>query len=142
MKKYNLSQIMKAAWEFRRTLVITMSAALKKAWAIAKEAKKMLGTEKQIKWATEIRTNVVKTLQAVIADLQVMSNNDMARRNISDIQVRIDLLNAENVHAGDIIDLFKDVRFSGDHRQDFEKVISVYRVSVANTAGQRTILMR
>lgn len=143
MKKYNLSNIMKNAWAIRRELLITMSAALKKAWAIAKEAKKMLGSEKQIKWATEIRANVVKTFQAVIADFAPMADaNEIVRKNIADIQARIDLLNAENVHAGDIIDLFKSVRFRDDHRKDFEGILSVYRVAAPATAGQRAILMR
>lgn len=36
MKKYNLSQIMKNAWNMVKTAGTTISAALKKAWAIAK----------------------------------------------------------------------------------------------------------
>lgn len=143
MKKYNLSEIMKNAWTIRRKLVITMSVALKKAWAIAKEAKKMLGSEKQVKWATEIRNNIINTLKAVIADFAPMADtNEMVRNNIADVQARIDLLTADNIHAGDIIDLFKGIRFSGDHTKDFEGIISVYRVAVPNTDGQRTILMR
>ena len=39
MKKYNLSEIMKRAWEIVRSAATTMSAALKQAW---KEAKEMM----------------------------------------------------------------------------------------------------
>ena len=38
MKKYNLSNIMKRAWELVKKTAMTMSAALRQAW---KEAKKM-----------------------------------------------------------------------------------------------------
>ncbi len=103
----------------------------------------MKGTEKQVKWATEIRANIVKTFQSVIADFAPMAAaNETVRKNIADIQVRIDLLNAESVHAGDIIDLFRGIRFGGDYREDFEQVISVYRVATPTTAGQRAILGR
>ena len=36
MKKYNLKDIMKNAWEIRRTAGVSMSIALKSAWALAK----------------------------------------------------------------------------------------------------------
>lgn len=143
MKKYNLSEIMKSAWTIRRRLVVTMSVALKRAWEIAKETKKMVGTEKQVKWASEIRSNIIKTLQAVINDFAPMaSSNEMVRKNIADVNERINRLSADGVHAADIIDLFKGIRFSGDYKVDFERVISVYRVTVPSTQGQHEILMK
>ncbi len=36
MKKYNNREIMKAAWEIRRTGGVTMSEAMKTAWSVAK----------------------------------------------------------------------------------------------------------
>lgn len=133
MKKYNLSEIMTKAWAIRRELLITMSAALKKAWALAKETKKMLGTEKQVKWATEIRSNIVKTFEsAAVAEPQL--------KNV--IQPYIDRLIADDMYAGDIIDLFKGIRFNGDLQHDLPGIMSVYRVAVANTAGQHAILGR
>ena len=36
MKKYNVKEIMKAAWEIRRTGGVTMSEAMKTAWSVAK----------------------------------------------------------------------------------------------------------
>lgn len=39
MKKYNLSNIMKKAWQIVKTSGATMSAALKNAWAIAKSGR-------------------------------------------------------------------------------------------------------
>lgn len=55
MKKYNLSKIMKRAWEIVKKASFGISEALKKAW---KEAKmggtKMTGTEKQINFANDL----------------------------------------------------------------------------------------
>ena len=39
MKKYNLSKIMKRAWELVKRAGITISAGLKKAWDEAKHVK-------------------------------------------------------------------------------------------------------
>ena len=36
MKKYNVKEIMKAAWEIRRSGGVTMSEAMKTAWSVAK----------------------------------------------------------------------------------------------------------
>lgn len=48
MKKYNLSKIMKRAWELVRKASMTISSGLKKAW---KEAKEMIKFEKIAKVA-------------------------------------------------------------------------------------------
>ena len=45
MKKYNLSNIMKRAWELVKKLGMTISYGLKKAWEEAKEMKKNLVEE-------------------------------------------------------------------------------------------------
>ena len=42
MKKYDLSKIMKRAWELVKKMALTMSAALKRAWAEAKEVKNVV----------------------------------------------------------------------------------------------------
>lgn len=53
MKKYNLSKIMKRAWEMVKTAGFGISEALKKAWKEAKETM-MKGTEKQITFAKDL----------------------------------------------------------------------------------------
>ena len=61
--KYDRRAIMKNAWNIRRESGCTMSAALKKAWTVAKEEKmeeikiEMIGSEKQIAWAQDILRN-------------------------------------------------------------------------------------
>lgn len=53
MKKYNLSNIMKRAWELVKNFGITISEGLKKAW---KEAK-------------EMKENIIDTLKANLEDM-------------------------------------------------------------------------
>lgn len=93
----------------------------------------MKGTEKQIKWATEIRSNLIKTFEAAAS----------AEPQIKDmITPYIERLTSDDVHAGDIIDLFSGIRFNGDLQHDVPAIMAVYHVAVANTAGQRAILGR
>lgn len=69
MKKYNLSKIMKRAWELVKKASFGISAALKKAWNEAKRGKtKMTGTEKQISFANDLIENMNKQFDALIAD--------------------------------------------------------------------------
>ena len=69
MKKYNLSKIMKRAWELVKKASFGISEALKKAW---KEAKmggtKMTGTEKQISFANDLIKKMNEQFDALIAD--------------------------------------------------------------------------
>ena len=66
MKKYNLSRIMKRAWEFVKKERMDISSALKKSWMEEKKMeekmKDLIGTEKQVAWAESIRDNAVNTL--------------------------------------------------------------------------------
>lgn len=103
----------------------------------------MTGTEKQIPWATEIRSNVVKTYTNALPILKSMAPSEEAYTQIEGvIQARIEALLAEDVYAGDIIGLFGDIRFDGDSAHDFEAVNAVYNVVLPHTTGQRTILGR
>lgn len=67
MKKYNLSAIMKRAWELVKKTKITISAGLKKSWQEAKRTLK--GTEKQIKWAEDIIREARETIKNNIANI-------------------------------------------------------------------------
>lgn len=69
MKKYNLTKIMRRAWELVKKAGFGISEALKKAW---KEAKmggtKMTGTEKQISFANDLIKKMNEQFDALIAD--------------------------------------------------------------------------
>lgn len=57
MKKYNLSEIMKNAWNIRKSANVPMSTALKAAWALAKAIKTAEEVAENIDWNTNIRVN-------------------------------------------------------------------------------------
>lgn len=69
MKKYNLSNIMKRAWEMVKKLGFGISEALKKAWKEAKGGEtRMTGTEKQISFASDLIKKMNTQFDALIAD--------------------------------------------------------------------------
>ena len=103
----------------------------------------MRGTEKQIKWATEIRANVINTMESVIAYFTPLAATDpVVRQNVDCLNACIERLNAEDVYAGDVIELFGRTTFTGPYPRDFERVISVYQSAVPKNEGQRILLMR
>ncbi len=69
MKKYNLSGIMKRAWEMVKKLGFGISEALKKSWKEAKGGEtRMTGTEKQISFASDLIKKMNTQFDALIAD--------------------------------------------------------------------------
>lgn len=103
----------------------------------------MKGTEKQIKWAEEIRANIIKTLERALCDLKnELPENDPQLAQILKVwDARIAALNTCE-YADDIIELFKGVKFTGDYTVDSQKLMPVYRVSVGYTEGQKKLLCR
>lgn len=92
----------------------------------------MKGTVKQIPWATEIRENVIKSLEFIKAH----SPTDVQ----AEAQKRIDCLNEENVYAGDIIDIFKYIRFGADEMKNAMEVQAAYRVALPYTSTGKYLL--
>lgn len=68
MKKYNLSNIMKRAWELVKKAGMTISAGLKKAW---KEAKEMEET---------LREKVISELNSLISEAADVFNYEISER--------------------------------------------------------------
>lgn len=100
----------------------------------------MRGTEKQIAWATEIQSNIVKTLENAI-DLmgKVNAPEDIRRKNIEDTSAWMDAIqNAD--YAGDIIDLFKDIRFSGNLDSDFRALMAKRRITPSSCPAYKALL--
>lgn len=105
MKKYNLSKIMKRAWELVKKSAMTISSGLKKAWEEAKHT--MNGTEKQITWAKELMRKMNKEFSIVlgmVSESQKVIFND-AFEKINAIM--------NDSYAGDIIYHLKDNKKSG-----------------------------
>lgn len=99
MRKYNLSNIMKRAWELVKKAGMTISSGLKKAWEEAKEVKKMRGSEKQIAWANDLIEKFNKEMGTCLG---ICPSEEKER--FSEIVTGINAL-FENAYAGDVIDL-------------------------------------
>lgn len=105
MKKYNLSNIMKRAWELVKKSAMTISSGLKKAWEEAKRT--MKGTEKQIIWAKELMRKMNKEFSIVLG---MVSENQKVI--FSDAFEKINAIMNDS-YAGDIIYHLKDNKKSG-----------------------------
>lgn len=96
------------------------------------------GSAKQIAWAAEIQYKIRQVFDAAITHfdgLQDVRKNE-AKTLVRERWGRI----YDAKYAGDIIDLFGHIHFSGDAAQDFGKICAVYKTSVPTTEGQKEIL--
>lgn len=57
MKKYNKHEIMVNAWNIRHTNNVSMSTALRAAWALAKAVNTAEAVASEIEWNTKVRVN-------------------------------------------------------------------------------------
>lgn len=101
----------------------------------------MKGSEKQINWANEIIERLDSVMDSIIANIP-SNYNDQQKAGWSqekDMMTNIIEGMRSNIHsadyAGDIIDLFKDVKTPQD-------LMGMWRVTVPNTTGQHKILGR
>lgn len=57
MKRYNKHEIMFTAWQIRKNANVSMSIALKSAWALVKAIANAEKLAKEIDWNTKVRVN-------------------------------------------------------------------------------------
>lgn len=90
----------------------------------------MRGSEKQIKWAEDIKVNVLAIISDAIAFCKSSNtSNEQKERFIG--QMNTLKYNIENVeYAGDLIEVFKDTKHSGNCKQDISAVRSALRWDV------------
>lgn len=94
----------------------------------------MKGTEKQISWANEIIARLDGVMDDFISNIPDRYNDQQKAVMTNMVEgMRRSIHDAE--YAGDVIDLFKDVRTPGD-------LMGVWRVTMPNTPGQHKILGR
>ena len=88
----------------------------------------MKGTEKQIKWAEDIKRNLVRVYEAIKqADAANAAYGDAAIAKLEAID-----------EASTIIDLYKRVSFNGDLQHDFTALAACHRTM---TAAERAKVM-
>lgn len=98
----------------------------------------MKGSEKQLKWANDIIRNIRAAWEVAKNDEKSKAMPGYAA-GVALWEERLDRLeNAD--YAGDIIDLFKDIRFTDDQWHNMCYIISVYNIKRPYTEGQKKIL--
>ena len=94
----------------------------------------MKGSEKQINWANEIIERLDSVMDSIIANIPSNYNDQQKAMMTNVIEgMRSNIHSAD--YAGDIIDLFKNVKTPQD-------LMGMWRVTVPNTPGQHKILGR
>lgn len=93
----------------------------------------MRGSEKQIKWAEDIKVNVLAVISEAITACE-SSNISDAQKAAFVGQMNTLKLNVENVeYAGDLIEVFRDVEPTGDYKHDISILKSALRGDVNKT---------
>jgi hypothetical protein len=109
------------------------------------EALSMNGSNEQVKWAIEIRENVIHTMNGIVNLLMNVpgfdSKNPAHTGNIEACTKRIDAIK-DCEYAWDIIDCFGGIRFTGDVYSDFGALQAVYSTKAPTTTGQHKLLMK
>lgn len=93
----------------------------------------MRGSEKQIRWAEEIKVNVLAVISEAITACE-SSNISDAQKAAFVSQMNTLKFNVENVeYAGDLIEVFRDVEPTGDYKHDISVLKSALRGDVNKT---------
>lgn len=93
----------------------------------------MRGSEKQIKWAEDIKVNVLAVISEAITACE-SSNISDAQKAAFVGQMNTLKFNVENVeYAGDLIEVFRDVEPTGDYKHDISVLKSALRGDVNKT---------
>lgn len=93
----------------------------------------MRGSEKQIKWAEDIKVNVLAVISEAITACE-SSNISDAQKAAFVGQMNTLKFNVFNVeYAGDLIEVFRDVEPTGDYKHDISVLKSALRGDVNKT---------
>lgn len=108
MKKYNLSNIMKRAWELVRKLKFDISKALKRAWG---EAKAVLEREETIE------EKIDRVYKEYKQRKETIERGWISEENINFVTLKLNLRNLSNKELSDMWFAIDDY---------FEKIMAVY----------------
>lgn len=101
----------------------------------------LAGSEKQVKWANDIRNTLNKIITEAEKEINAIKDatKEQKKAVIAHVEAYRNRINsAEN--AGDIINLFKDIRYTSNPENDLGKVLAVFRVAHPMTEGERKII--
>lgn len=128
MGKYNLSAIMKRAWELVKRAGMTISEGLKRAWKEAKEMKEIVlkGTEKQVGWAKDIIKGGYEAIEKLegemrnrIADEPNISSGEMTKKYIEKYEKVIEACEVFKKSLDNTVEKFDDAAWFIKHRGNF-----------------------
>ena len=94
----------------------------------------MRGSEKQISWSNEIISRLDGVLDDIVANIPARYNDQQKAMMTHMIEGMRSSIHAAE-YAGDVIDLFKDVKTPED-------LMGMWRTTLPETDGQRKILGR
>lgn len=101
---------------------------------------KMRGSEKQIAWATEILSTIRQIENCMLETLQEQMDNEKVKQNVRFIQAWVKRIEAAE-YAGDVIELFRDVKYTGNAGKDVSALVSVRRTRIPSTDSGKSLLM-
>lgn len=99
------------------------------------------GSPKQIAWATDIIRDVDLIIDEVIWELHKHLDDERAAERIAFYRARREALKRAT-RAHDIIDLFRDIHYTGKRRKDIPALDYLYRKETAHSAGAAELLGR
>lgn len=100
----------------------------------------MNGTEKQKKWAEEIKNTVLTIITEAIVACQNSNINDKQKESFIE-QINTLKYNVENAnYAGDIISVFAHVKHTGDYKKDISSLKSAIRIGDVDGVFSKPII--
>ena len=99
----------------------------------------MRGSEKQLKWAMDIKENVMAIIIDAITACENSSISDAQKASFV-AQMNILKYNVENVdYAGELIDVFANVKHSGDYKADIKALKVAIRIGDVNKTFSKAV---
>lgn len=101
----------------------------------------MNGTEKQVAWATEIKDHMIETLEKVMVDAKRATEETGNPLMETTVSIWLEAAKEHDI-AGDFIDCFGDITWTGDHRKDFSKMAAYYKITTPMTTTAHSLLCK
>lgn len=99
----------------------------------------MRGSEKQIRWAEDIKVNVLAIISEAIVACEKSSISD-AQKEAFVGQMNTLRYNVENVeYAGELIDVFGSLKHTGDYKSDIKALKSALRIGDLNKTFSKAV---
>lgn len=100
----------------------------------------MRGSEKQLKWAEEIKAVIIPAMESIIAEGEKKDQSDeRVATTLKQIKARKNALETAE-YAGDVISIYGDAAKGKDAQSVAGSLVAIWRVKVATTDGEKDLL--